>query len=406
MLFLDELVSWMCAKIFDPLSRSDQHKWARLYVRGLLTVRGRKTMRSMASLVGKRTVEQNLHHFISKSSWDWKPVRQRLAQHVDQVVAPKAWVVDEMVIPKRGPHSVGVERTFVPQLGKITNNQRAFGVWLATERESCPVNWRLMLPSDWVTCPNRRGRAGIPESLDMEPPDVCALNAALEMAEEWDIERRPLIMDARHADVRRLVTGLVERDVRFLIRISDSVDVAATDPSGRHAPFRPARSVADHLFQLRQPMEWHDARDSARRLSLAATMPVSMNAGPTEGHAHGEKTVELVLLAEWCGPEREPAALWLTDMDSSAAALVRLAKLPRQVAKDFSEVCTRVGIQDFEGRSFAGWHRHVTLVSAAHAMMVTAQAVRRSLIPRARTHRDHPHHGNHVLVGAGAGGRP
>lgn len=366
-------------------------------------------MRSMASLVGKRTVEQNLHHFISKSSWDWQPVRERLAQHVDRVVAPEAWVVDEMVIPKRGPHTVGVERTFVPQLGKITNNQRAFGVWLATEQESCPVNWRLMLPSEWVTCPNRRGRAGIPESLNVEPPDVCAMNAALEMAEEWDIERRPLVMDARRADVPRIVAGLVERDVRFLIRINDSVDVAAADPNGRHAPLQPARHVGDHLFRLRRPVEWRDARDSARRMSLAATMPVSMNVAPVGGRAPRGRTVELVLLAEWCGRGREPAALWLTDMESSAAALIRLTKLPRQVAKDFSEVCTRVGIQDFEGRSFAGWHRHVTLVSAAHAVMVTAKAVRRSLIPRPQAHHEHLDHVNRmdrVLVGAGVGGLP
>jgi SRSO17 transposase len=26
------------------------------------------------------------------------------------------------------------------------------------------------------------------------------------------------------------------------------------------------------------------------------------------------------------------------------------------------------GLQDFEGRSFTGWHHHVTLVSAAHAL--------------------------------------
>jgi hypothetical protein len=104
------------------------------------------------------------------------------------------------------------------------------------------------------------------------------------------------------------------------------------------------------------------------------------------------------LLAEWHGRGQAPASLWLTNLGVPAASLVRLSKLPRQVAKDFAEVCTGVGIQDFEGRSFTGWHRHVTLASVAHAVQMTARALR-TLIPRARTHEEH------LLAGSGARSR-
>jgi hypothetical protein len=37
------------------------------------------------------------------------------------------------------------------------------------------------------------------------------------------------------------------------------------------------------------------------------------------------------------------------------------------VADDFASIGSRVGVLDYLGRSLAGWHRHMTLASVAHA---------------------------------------
>jgi SRSO17 transposase len=52
------------------------------------------------------------------------------------------------------------------------------------------------------------------------------------------------------------------------------------------------------------------------------------------------------------------------------APLLRLTKLTRRVHRDFTEVGEEVGLRDFVGRSYRGWHRHITLASAAHAAAV------------------------------------
>jgi syndecan 1 len=44
------------------------------------------------------------------------------------------------------------------------------------------------------------------------------------------------------------------------------------------------------------------------------------------------------------------------------------------VDHDFEAIAKDVGIQDFEGRSFQGWHRHATLASIAHAVRALAEA--------------------------------
>jgi SRSO17 transposase len=59
------------------------------------------------------------------------------------------------------------------------------------------------------------------------------------------------------------------------------------------------------------------------------------------------------------------------------AEIVQLLKLRQQVAMD-SEHLARAGLADFEGRSYRGWHHHVTLVSAARAFQVSDQLIEES----------------------------
>jgi SRSO17 transposase len=47
--------------------------------------------------------------------------------------------------------------------------------------------------------------------------------------------------------------------------------------------------------------------------------------------------------------------------------LIRLAKLRWRIEHDYREVKTGLGLDHYEGRTWQGWHHHVTLVSAAHA---------------------------------------
>jgi SRSO17 transposase len=49
--------------------------------------------------------------------------------------------------------------------------------------------------------------------------------------------------------------------------------------------------------------------------------------------------------------------------------LVRLAKIRWRIEHDYRELKTALGLDHFEGRTFAGWHRHVTLVTAAQLFL-------------------------------------
>jgi hypothetical protein len=78
----------------------------------------------------------------------------------------------------------------------------------------------------------------------------------------------------------------------------------------------------------------------------------------------------MALLDERHPDRRVGRRLWLTNLDPTAvaavAAALRLTRLPGVVTRDCAAVSDGVGLRDFAGRSFPGWHRHITLVSVAH----------------------------------------
>ncbi|MDM1916467.1 transposase, partial [Mycobacteroides abscessus] len=124
----------VCPEVLRSLPRCDQRAKGEDYVTGLLKVRGRKSARNMAATMGqsmgREVSEQNLHHFVNSSTWDWWAVRRDLTSYLTSAHHPAAWVVTPMLIPKAGVHSVGVDRRYCPRAGRAVNGQLALSVWL------------------------------------------------------------------------------------------------------------------------------------------------------------------------------------------------------------------------------------------------------------------------------------
>ena len=55
--------------------------------------------------------------------------------------------------------------------------------------------------------------------------------------------------------------------------------------------------------------------------------------------------------------------------DTPIVELVRLGKLRWRIEQDYRELKGALGLDHFEGRSFLGWHHHVTLVSVANGFL-------------------------------------
>ena len=353
------IVSELCSRMFVSLPRSDQRRRGEEYVRGLLTTPGRKSIRNIASHTGGEASIQRLHHFVAGSTWDWQPIRAALATYLEEAAAPTAWVVHPLAIPKSGEHSVGVGRRFLPQSGQVTRGQHALGVWFATPTMSASVNWRLLLPQEWARDSSLRRRAEVPENVSYETLEQSAVAAVAQTAASG-VVRQPVLLDIPGAWTDPAVLrSFNELSLPLVARITASTRLFMANramPGFGTGPLA-AEQMLTAVRGLRRRVEWYDFNHGVRRTSLAVMVQVAPRAAPGR---------PLYLLGEWDDPWRPPTHIWLTDLAAPVAGLLRLTKTTLRVRHDLDMVGNRVGLRDFEGRSFPGWHRHTTLASVAH----------------------------------------
>ncbi|MFO0093031.1 MAG: hypothetical protein ACK54K_01880, partial [Gemmatimonadaceae bacterium] len=84
-------------------------------------------------------------------------------------------------------------------------------------------------------------------------------------------------------------------------------------------------------------------------------------------------TAAVELLIEWPTDTEAPTTYWFAALRGEHLGLrrfVRPAKGRWRIEQDYRELKDELGLDHFEGRSWPGWHHHVTLASMAYAFLV------------------------------------
>ncbi len=384
-------LSEFCHNLFFSFARSDQRRWGELYVRGLLTVPGRKTVKKISDLVAGGGAEQCLQQFVNQSTWDWGAVRRDLAFQVASELVPKAWVVKEVVFPKNGDRSVGVARQFTHSSGRVLNCQRAIAVFLAGSRGNCPVNWRLALPSAWDQDGCRREAARVPDSERCLPVWRHILDALEEMVTVWGLPPAPVVADIRleqHADA--LVAGLEALGLNYVVQVAGS-SAAIIVNSGTAAPrtlsFTDVITHSLNRSTIAMSTWQLPAARPGRSPFIVTSLPADGLAAipaprarpaapaPVRYRAQFRARPPRFVAAEWSTVRRCAKSTWLTTLDAlRQPSVVELTELNAHVDADLDDFYTGTGLLHFEGRSFPGWHHYVTLVSVARAWSALCEA--------------------------------
>ncbi|HEX6158568.1 MAG TPA: transposase, partial [Thermoanaerobaculia bacterium] len=82
-----------------------------MYLRGLMQA-SRRNIERIRDVV-RDSDEQALHHFISNSPWDHRPVLDKVARDANELLGgteDSFLLIDETGFPKKGRDSVGVSR--------------------------------------------------------------------------------------------------------------------------------------------------------------------------------------------------------------------------------------------------------------------------------------------------------
>ncbi|MFD8321382.1 IS701 family transposase [Kitasatospora purpeofusca] len=385
-----ELALWrgrleeFAAEVFAPLARCDQRAKGGLYLRGLLLEGRRKSMQPMAERLG--VDHQRLQQFMTSSTWLVDDVRARLARRAVRAVRPEVWAVDDTGFPKDGKASPGVARQYSGTLGKVGNCQIGVSVHALSDAASCPLSWRLFLPESWdgPEAAGRRAACRIPEDARHRPKWQLALEMLGELA-GTGLRPAVLVADAAYGANADFRHGLDDRRLAYVLQAKGEMTAHREDAEPHQPPYgglgpRPLPRYRTRPLPLREHV-LAAGRGAGRRVTWRKGSRAAMSAhfvllrvrlAGRRPKPADDGTIPLTwLIAQWPEGEAEPVKYWISNLpaDIPAKDLVRLAKSRRRIEHDYRELKTRLGLDHFEGRSWIGWHRHVTLVSAAHLFL-------------------------------------
>jgi len=368
--------------LLEPLGRSERRQGSAVYVRGLLLDGERKSIEPMAARLPEGNV-QALQQLIGQSPWPWAPVWERLARRMTAELAPDpVWVLDDTGFPKQGRHSVGVERQYSGTLGKTANCQVAVSLHQVGPEESTILGWRLYLPESWIQNAERRAEAGIPEAVGFRTKWQLALEL-IDQALAWGLCGRVVLADTAYGEVTEFREGLEARGRPYVVGVPSPLGVWTQPPRvhqlkarGRGRPPSVYHYGEQRPPSVREVAEkargWKQVRWREGTKGWLESRFYACRVQPSHGfHAGRPPHKEVWLLVEWPRAEKEPTKYFLCDLPVPypLRRLVRIAKGRWKIEQDYQQRKEELGLDHYEGRSWTGWHHHVTLVMLAHAFL-------------------------------------
>lgn len=347
------------------------------YFVGLMSSLQRKTAEGIATLYSDEqsinAVHKRLVHFLAGSHWSDGPVRRFAAKYaLEQLPGDdrvQFWIVDDTGFIKKGSHSVGVQRQYTGTSGKIDNCQIGVSLAAATPQRQLPLDFELYLGKAWIADGARRAEAKIPESVGFRTkPQIAA-----EMIESaLDAGIPPGVVLADHAygnngPFRRMLSAM---NLDFSVDIGGSTRMWRLDGSDN----RRGRPTSAAALGRRLPFRrttWAEGtkRQLASRFAFARVVVES------------DATESGVIRPVWCViedpyDEEEDKHYFISTLPKSASHIdiVHTHMNRWRTERMYQDMKGVFGLDHYEGRSYPGWHHHVTIAMAAYAFSFAEQA--------------------------------
>jgi len=384
----------------NDFSHKKQALWSGVYLQGLLNDGERKSIEPLSARVTlplgftSKDPEQALQQFVNQSPWDDQALAKRYRQHLAQTFAsPEGiFVFDDTSFPKQGKHSVGVQRQYCGALGKKAHCQVAPSVHYVSPLGHYPLAMRLFLPASWIDDKQRLDEAGVPEAVRQFKTKGAI---ALELLDTVRGEGLPgwlALADAGYGVSEDFRNGLAARGLAYIVGVIDEMVVFTEEPtweppgpaqrpdgSGGRPRKRPrlaegtSRPVSLKELAARtrlQKVTWREGT-KGKLSGHFAWLRVWPGGGWATGECTGAEPIWLLIEREADGKLKY--AFSNLPADTSRLRAVRLWKSRWPVEQGYQQMKEELGLDHFEGRSWRGFHHHVTLVMLAFGFLALEQ---------------------------------
>jgi SRSO17 transposase len=367
------------------------------YALGLLSEGERKSMEPIAARVWGDEEHvgcghQKLQYFISEADWDDREVRRAAAQYAIEELSRhepiRTWIIDDTGFLKQGKHSVGVQRQYTGSAGKTANCQIGVSLSVATDHAHLPIDFELFLPKSWTEDPERRATGKIPAEVTFKTKIELALGM-IERAARDGIPGDIVLADSfyGHSQPFRDAVHLMGFNYGVAIYGSDKMFLLDRDGVPR-TELLSAKEIGQRLgASAFRRYTWREGTNKMLTSRFAlCRVAVPGDAGTPESACRTEW-----LVIEWADLEKdkEPSKFILTTLgeDMPAAEIIRIVRERYRTERAYEEMKGELGLDHFEGRSFQGWHHHVSVVICCYAFVVAERA--RHFLPSTPRQDDH-----------------
>jgi SRSO17 transposase len=351
----------LCRRLAPRFSRKDLRRRAEGYLRGLLGRVERKNAWQLAEAVGDAT-PHGIQRLMGRARWDADAVRDDLRGYVVEYLGDRdgVLIVDETSFLKKGSKSAGVARQYSGTAGRIENGQ--VGVFLAyrSRRGAAFLDRALYLPKAWAEDGARRRGAGIPEAVAFATKPELA-RVMIRRALHAGVPARWVTADEVYGSDSKFRRQIERAGLGYVLAVTSAQRLFLGGSSGR------VDALADEL-----------PAGSWRRLSCGAGSKGQRLydwAWVEFPARRGEKMIKGLLVRRSIAEPAERAYfLCRCPRGTSPEELVRVAGCRWVIETAFEQAKQEVGLDDYEVRSWDGWHRHTTLALFAHAFLEVVRA--------------------------------
>ena len=370
--------------------RKQWREHSRNYLQALMVqAQERRNAENLSESVGISA--RAMQRFLTEARWSDDAVIGRLQEYLaPRLGHPEAvWVFDGSDFPKQGRKSAGVARQYCGRLGKVANCQAGMFLAYVSPLGVSPlgralVDKRLYLPGSWTSDPGRCAAAGVPEERRSYRSKT---ELALELLERalglghlragWVAGDDAFGMSPSFRD------GLAALGMRYVLDVPGSTPVWPLEPAWTSPEYQGSGRPRKPRLRDGQRRTMEQRSDE---LPDGAWREITVAQG-SQGPRTYRFSAQRVRVTRKGKPGEEIWALYRRNLDGSEPryylsnapgdtpleTLAYVGGSRWRIETEFETEKSDVGLDEYETRTWAGWHHHIALCLVAGAFLLSLQ---------------------------------
>jgi len=352
---------------------------ASLFLDGLLGDERRKTGWMRAEAAGDKGPWRQ-QAILGRGRWDADDLRDIVRDYVVEHLADDnaVLVIDETGFLKQGKASCGVARQYTGSAGKITNCQIGVFAAYVTQHGHAFIDRALYLPKAWTDDPARMTATHVPDETGFATKPHLAVRM-IERAIAANVPFGWVAADSVYG-VGDIETALRKRAKGYVLGVNAKHQFRSW---GRKPP---VAGTAEEIASNLDPSAWQrlsagDGTKGERLYDWAYCELADLDAAEYNDQRTGLWTRGLLIRRMISNRDMAFFTTWC-PAGTSIETLVRVEGHRWAIEDSFETTKNELGLDHNETRSWHGWHRHVSLVMLAFAMMAVIRHHANKMAPQ------------------------